>query len=321
MKNISPKIIRYLLIFSISLLISLNIIFSYKTVEKYTLLADESVEDGKRVIIVLPTEEIILKSKNDDLDELEENNKIEAAIVPKIEFPINKDQSNKSRVAILFVDIGKNEKTTNAIMNFADENDSNVKIGIAYSPYSTRLKSLIARGNKLKHEAYVYAPMETSDYPLNDPGEMGIIKLAEAENIKINMRHIIESGEGYKGIIGTIGETITGSMAKTIPVLDMIKKYKIALIYNERPANAHISDGAKSRGISIINKFTVIDAIPTTENIDLQLKKITENIQTENNHTLIVARPSPLSITRLKVWIDRLKEKNITISNVSELLH
>jgi len=321
MKKISPKIIHYILILSISSLIAINIIIVYETIEKYTLLADEAIEDGKRIIIVVPTEEIIQKSKNEAEEDIEDNNKSEPVAIPKVEFNINKEQSNKSKIAILFVDVGKNEKTTNAILNFADVNDTNVKIGIAYSPYSPDVKSLLTRGNNLGHEAYVYAPMETSDYPLNDPGEMGIIKLAESENIKINMRHIIESAEGYKGMIGTIGEIITGSMAKTIPVLDMIKKHKLALIYNERPANSHISDGARSRGIKIIKKFVVIDAIPTSESIDLQLNKIIENSNIENNNTLIVARPLPLSITRLKIWIDKMKKNNMKISNVSELLH
>lgn len=317
MKNISPKIVRYLLIFSISSLIATNIIIVYKTVEKNTLLANEAVDDGKRIVVVVPTGEIIIRKEDKST---QKSNEEKTDNKQGIDIPQNTKDSKKgknlSKIAILFVDVGKNEKTTQAIMSFAPE----AKIGIAYSPYSINLKELVKKGTELGFEPYVYAPMETNDYPLSDPGEMGILTFAGNENVKLNMHKILESAEGYKGIIGTIDEKITRSIKKIITVIDMIKKYEIAFIYNERPVNAYIKNEAKSIGLPIINKFVVVDAIPTKKDIDMQLERIADNVRIENQDTLIVVRPFPISILRIRKWIDDLNKKNITISKVSELI-
>lgn len=222
----------------------------------------------------------------------------------------------KARLAVAISGLGLNRELTENVTKLPGG------VTLSFSPYVANLENWVTAAKKSGHEVLLDLPMETSDYPLSDPGPMAILNDAsKATNIQ-HLQSALNTGKDFVGLLTPVDETVTKSLSTILPLIDEMQKQKTLLIYNERPSNAFLRQESRAIGLKVIPSYVVIDDVLTPEAIDAKLEEVRKLILEDQKTILIVGHPYPLTIKRLEAWLAALKEKHgIEPSPVSTIIN
>lgn len=210
----------------------------------------------------------------------------------------------KARLAVIISGLGLNRAVTESVSKLP------AGVTLSFSPYVSNLNNWVQALKKSGHEVLLDLPMETTDYPLYDPGPMAILNDAAKDKNIFRLNSVLAAAKDYVGVLASNDETITKSLVSILPVLDDLQKHKTLFIYNERPGNAFLKQEAGAIGLPIISHYVVVDDVLSAEAIDAKLEEVSAMILEEEKTVLVVGRPYPLTIKRIELWLKALKEKN-----------
>lgn len=305
--------------------------FTYSVVSYYKAKSNTSIDEGKRVAIVVETGDVIIRKIEEEAKpeepKTEEPKPEEKTAAPPVEYgppvapnapktetaptPVG-DGSNK--FAVIIVNMGVNKAITDSAKNLP------AGVTFSFSPYAPNLGNQMEEARKDGHETLLDLPMQTENYPYEDPGPNAILADAGKAKNMFRLKSTLALAEGYPGVMSSVGEQITHSLVNILPVIDELKKHQLFFVYNEKPSNQSLLQEAKAVGLKVVNSYSVIDDVLTDEAID---GKIAEAVKTfnEGKNTVIVSRPYPITIKRLENWVKNMREsgKTVTISPVSHL--
>ncbi len=292
-------------------LVGLCLFFVYQMISGYYQGAEQSIDDGKRVVYFIATGDIdIKKSVSANVESEKSINTLE-----------NNDTSNKSpdrkknaaTLSIIIGGVGLSKNTTKDIINLPSA------VAISFSPYSPEIKHWVKKAKGAGHEIFLDLPMENTGYPTSDPGSLGLVSFYGVEKNRINLKKILSVTSGYTGLLTPVGEKFTHSLASIIPIIDSIKKSQLSFIYNEKEVSEGLREEISSKQVPVISKYVVIDDVLSRESIEMKLDKIREIIMDGGDSILAVGRPYPVTIKTVASWVEKNKKDGINIVPVSSI--
>ena len=105
-------------------------------------------------------------------------------------------KTDKPMLSIIITQMGLSpQKTESIIENFPKE------VSFSFSPYASNLKKSTLLARKKDHEIWLSLPLETKNYPLNDPGPSTLLINTSTEKNQDRLYRILSSTTEYVGVI------------------------------------------------------------------------------------------------------------------------
>ena len=161
--------------------------------------------------------------------------------------------------------------------------------------------------------------MEPSDYPRNDPGPNALMLAnSQQENIK-RLNWALSRASGYVGVFNFMGSRFTAEKQSLKPIMRQLKERGLMILDTRVSPYSRLASAAQEVGIPYAAVDIVPDRDPNRGAIDHQLKELFE-LATAGKRAVAVVRPLPITMLRLKRWINRLDPGKVVLAPISAVV-
>lgn len=218
---------------------------------------------------------------------------------------------NAPVISIAVSDMGLSQKITDsAIKSLPPE------VTLIVSPYADGPDMWTNEARSNGHEVWMSLPMESVNYPKDDPGPYTLLVGApERENLQ-KLNWIMSRAVGYAGLVVTYQPVFMDAQNDVRPVLGAIYQRGVGLI-----ANGGAGSLPDSMALSMNAPYSSIDVWidkpeNTTDIIKASLQQL-EVIARDKGFAAGVISPSSVSFRELQTWIETLNAKGIVLAPLS----
>lgn len=189
-------------------------------------------------------------------------------------------------------------------------------VTFALAPYAADLEKLAMRARDENHEVLLQVPMEPFDYPDNDPGPQTLLtNLTTAQNVD-RLQYVMSRMQGYVGITNYMGARFTASEQVLAPILREAAKRGLIYVDDGASARSVASQVAGSNGLPFAKTDLVLDATPSSAEIDRALARL-EMLARDNGNAVGVATAQPGTIARIADWAKKVEERGFVLVPIS----
>ncbi len=204
-------------------------------------------------------------------------------------------------------------KTENIIENFPPQ------ISLSFSPYSNNLELLTDTAQKDGHEIWLSLPMETRDYPLNDPGPSTLLINASAEKNQARLHNILGSTQGYVGFISPTNHIFKTEDANVNPSVKEIFERGLAIIDSNMSIRSFIGGLADRNDYPHAQNNLWLDDNLSPSSLNQNIRKITEYGE-KNKNIIVMLRPYPSSLKAVQKFLNSNAADKFELAPVSAQL-
>ena len=231
---------------------------------------------------------------------------------PEQEQIVLAESKYKIRIGLLITGIVNNSDILQKIESLPGE------VSLGYSPYcmdiTEHLTKIVAKG----HDIYVQTPFEPENYPIDDPGYLGILRAQHNKGNMNRLNTILTKFDMIKGVYSEPSEKFTSYAEELKPILDEIKKNNLLFLYGNGVGNKIFDDLTTEKSIQVLYKNILVDQEVNDIAIKARLSEL-EKIATEKGFVIAYARPYPLTLSIILDWINSLDKKGISIAPISQI--
>jgi polysaccharide deacetylase 2 family uncharacterized protein YibQ len=222
--------------------------------------------------------------------------------------------SKKPRIALVVGGLGLNDATTMlAIAKLPPE------VSLAFAPYGANLKAESAKARDAGHEILLQVPMESFDYPRDNPGAQTLTTDANAgQNIE-RLHWLMTRMSGFVGIENFLGARFTADEAALTPVLKELAERGLMFFDDGSSARSLAPAIGAGMRLSIGRADMVIDASASPAAIEAALNRL-EAMAREKGGVTASASALPVTLDRLSHWITGLAERGIELVPITATL-
>jgi polysaccharide deacetylase 2 family uncharacterized protein YibQ len=219
--------------------------------------------------------------------------------------------SKEPRVAIIIGGLGISASSTaDALSRLPPE------VSVAFVPYGANLTDLAAGARARGHEVLLQAPMESFDYPENDPGPQTLLTTLPSEQNLDRLHWQMARLQGYVGVMNFMGARFVTSEKALAPVLDDVAKRGLLYVDDGSSARSVASDLAAASNVPFVKASQVLDSVPTPADIDRALSRL-EAVARKDGIAVGVANALPVSIDRIVRWAKGAAERGVKLVPVT----
>lgn len=189
-------------------------------------------------------------------------------------------------------------------------------VTLAFAPYGNDLEGLVGRARGEGHEVLLQIPMEPFDYPDNDPGPQTLLTSLSPEQNVDRLQWLLSRFQGYVGIENFMGARFTASEPSISPVLREASKRGLLYVDDGSSARSLTSQIAGANKLPYAKADVVIDAVPTTAEIDKALARL-ETIAKQRGLVVGTGSGLPVTIDRVAKWAKAVASRGITLVPIS----
>jgi hypothetical protein len=222
--------------------------------------------------------------------------------------------SDKTSIAFVVTDMGINNSKTKKLISDLPEN-----ISFSFSPYAWNIKSLMMAAQQDNHETWVTLPLQTKDYPLQDPGPLAVLNGASVPQNQIRLRTLLGKTIGYPGLIAKKDHIFRREDARTNPVFKEIFERGLAIIDSNDKSINFISQIAEQKGYPYGQNNFWLDEDLRPLALNQKLRQALEQSR-NSGKAIVMLRPYPASIKTLKKFLDSVAAQEFNIVPLSTLV-
>jgi polysaccharide deacetylase 2 family uncharacterized protein YibQ len=218
------------------------------------------------------------------------------------------DKGKTGKIAVVVRDLGLSQAATEAAITKLPP-----AVTLSFSPYASNAKKWVEMAKANGHEVLVEMPMESKQYPAEDPGPLGLMTSLDAKKNGERIDTILKSVPGVIGIDDSMGSKFRESESAMSTLVGKLKEK--SLIYVQTEPGVRIGEP----GVPNTAADVIIDERPFRAAIDARLDYV-ERLAKFQGSAVTVMSPKPVSFERLALWLDTLNQKGIVLAPVSEVL-
>jgi len=220
-------------------------------------------------------------------------------------------RDDRPKIAVVVVGLGLSRAATEAAIRRLPP-----PITLAFDAYAPDLDIWAAAAREAGHELLVGLPMESSAFPVRDPGPRALLTtLPSGDNIR-RMESVLGQLTGYVGVLGQHGSAFSARSENIRPVLTALKGRGLMYVDSTEGDETVAPKIATEIGLPRAFVDLVVDAEPSKAGIDENLSRL-ESLVRERAVVVAVARPYPVTVERLRAWAATLESKNLVLAPVS----
>jgi polysaccharide deacetylase 2 family uncharacterized protein YibQ len=226
--------------------------------------------------------------------------------------PFNSVDS-RPRIAVIVTGLGVSENATKSALDSLPG-----PVTLSFAPFTKNLPDWIDKSRAAGHEVMIDLPLEPMDYPRNDPGPNTLLTSVPIDQNLRRLGWILSRATGYVGVSIYMGSGMVAKPRVLSPILSEIKTRGLMLVDTREDPMAPATDLAKELKLAVAVSDALIDRELAAGPIDRQLAELESRARAQGA-ALAVARPFPLTLSRLKTWTASLNAKGIALAPVSAL--
>jgi len=191
-------------------------------------------------------------------------------------------------------------------------------VTFAFVPYGSDLENSVSRARADGHEILLQVPMEPFDYPDNDPGPQTLLSSLSGEQNVDRLQWLMSRFHGYVGVMNHMGARFTASEQSLAPILRETAKRGLIYADDGSSARSLASQIAGANKIPFAKADVIVDAVPTSSEIDKALVRL-ETIARERGNATGYASALPVTIERVARWAKALQARGIMLVPISAI--
>ena len=215
---------------------------------------------------------------------------------------------NAIKLAFVVDGLGLSASATDAAINKLPPT-----VTLAFSPYARDLKKWIEKAKAKGHEVLIEVPMESKQFPSEDPGPLGLMTSAEAKENADRLETILKEATSAVGILDVMGSKFRESSQHITPVFAKLKQAN--LFYVQGTPGVRMGDATVPTAIADL----VVDERPFRAAVDARLD-YAERLAKYQGSAVATMSAKPVSFERLVLWIEQSQKKGIVLAPISQVL-
>ncbi len=212
------------------------------------------------------------------------------------------------KLAIVVEGLGLNRSATEAALAKLPP-----VVTLAFSPYARDLKRLMERAKAKGHEVLIEVPMESKNFPAEDPGPLGLLTGLESKDNQERLDTILKEATGAVGVFDGMGSKFRENPTNIGEVLAKLKQQNLFYVQG-RPGVRVVESEIPSATTDV-----VIDERPFRAAVDARFD-FAEKLAKYQGTAVAVMTARPVSFERLALWMDQLPKKGVSLAPVSQVL-
>ena len=211
------------------------------------------------------------------------------------------------RVALMIEGIGLSRQASLAAINKLPP-----EVSMILSPYGRDLNDWVFRARLAGHEVFMSLPMESENFPMEDPGPLGLdtrIQMVENER---RLETVMAQAGGYVGLVTFMGSRYMKAEGQLTKVLGTLKNRGLMFVVGGNQTRNDAFPIAEKLDLARMQSRMYLDDVPRIQQIRTNLDKL-ESLATDNGAILAIARPYPVTIKSIVDWVATLKDKTVKL--------
>ena len=220
-------------------------------------------------------------------------------------------QSDKPLLSFVIFDAGLSREQTEKIIN-----DFPPEVTLVFSPYSRDLKLLTDVARQDGHEVWLTLPLETKNYPLDDPGPSSLLVNASAEQNKSRLISLLASTQGYAGFFSQKDHVFRREDAVVNPALQEIFERGLAIIDSNTSLYSFVGELAARRDYPNAKINLWLDDNLTAVALNQKTRQMIE-FANANGKAIVMLRSNPASLKALDKFLKSAAAKDYQLAPAS----
>ena len=221
-------------------------------------------------------------------------------------------QGKVGRIVIIIDDMGMNRRMSHAAM------DLPAPVTLAFLPYAPKLPDITKRALARGHELLIHVPMEPLDSRI-DPGPLALRYKMDEQDLRLNLSKVFESFDGYAGINNHMGSKLTASPKAMAVVMEELAQRDLLFVDSKTVPHSVAGNMAAARGLRYATRDVFLDHEDTPEFVAAALRKL-ERIALRRGVAIGIGHPKANTIQALRHWLPSLKDKNLSLVPISDVV-
>jgi polysaccharide deacetylase 2 family uncharacterized protein YibQ len=212
------------------------------------------------------------------------------------------------KVAVIVQGLGLNNEATEAAVTKLP-----AAVTLSFSPYARDLRKWLAKAKSNGHEVLVEVPMESKQFPAEDPGPMGLMTNLQPKENAERLSTMLKLFPDAIGIDDIVGSKFREEKAHMNDVFKTLQEKK--LVYIQGRPGVRIGEPGVPNTIADL----IIDERPFRAAIDARLD-YAERLAKYQGSAVTVMGTKPVSYERLALWLEQIDKRGIELTPVSKVL-
>jgi len=193
------------------------------------------------------------------------------------------------------------------------------EVSFAFSPYGESLDQAIEAGRNNGHEAWIQLPLQSINYPQDDPGPLGLIATLAPNVFEARLNKSLVSMPGAVGVILPRDETLSGTAKIFDGLLKQLdKRGLLALSTQDRRSVKELTADKAIRKM-LAQSDMVLDDVPNESVIKSKLAGLLDETKKRGQYVVVLhARPQTLIL--VKDWLKRITHEGVELAPLSAVL-
>lgn len=215
---------------------------------------------------------------------------------------------NTAKVAVVIDGLGLSQTATDAAITKLP-----AAVTLAFSPYTRNLKKWTEKAKASGHEVLIQLPMESKEFPAEDPGPLGLLTSVEAKENAQRLDAILKDAGDAVGVLDSEGSKFRESEPHISAVFTKLKEKN--LFYVQGEPGVRIGEA----NVPVAVADVVLDERPFRAAVDARLD-YAERLAKYQGSAVAAVGAKPVSFERLVLWLEQAQKKGVVLAPISEVL-
>ncbi len=217
--------------------------------------------------------------------------------------------ASTAKVAIVVRGLGLSQASTEAAITKLP-----ASVTLAFSPYARNLKTWMDRAKAQGHEVLIEVPLESKDFPAQDPGPLGLLTSLDLKENTQRLDAVLKAGTGAVGVFDAQGTKFRENAQSISPLFAKLKEQN--LFYVQGSPGVRMGEAYVATAVADV----VLDERPFRAAVDARLD-YAERLARYQGSVVVSVQAKPVSFERLILWLDQAQKKGIALTPISTVLN
>ncbi|MDJ0686092.1 MAG: divergent polysaccharide deacetylase family protein [Alphaproteobacteria bacterium] len=219
----------------------------------------------------------------------------------------------RPKIAVVVTDLGVNARRVEAAIALPGP------ITLAFAPYARKVGDWIEQARADGHEVMLTLPLEPADFPRSDPGPFALMSGFDADQNVRRLHWVLSRATGYVGLVSYQGGAFAANAQAVRPVFNDLKTRGLIYLDGRQASASTTPRIARSVGVPVSQADIVVDGSFGRAHV-LQRLKLAESLASANGSVIVLAKPFPMTLERLRIWSEDLDANGYALIPASAVI-
>ncbi len=220
-------------------------------------------------------------------------------------------RDDRPRIALIVTGLGLSEEASAAAIAGLPAD-----VSLAIDPYAEAPEAVADVAREAGHELFLVLPLETRDFPFEDPGPLALSSGLSPVDARQRLRAVMATATGYVGLVSISDGRLESDPAAIAPVLETVRDHGLMYVDGRWKPGDPAPALADRLGLARAAGDLWLDDAPTPQAIDAALAALEERAR-ERAVAIGLARLYPVTIERIQRWAETLEARGFVLTPAS----